>query len=93
MKTSIHRDDKDGGYCLDLVITDDDFEGGELALAQPGLVIPLQNGDFTVFPSMNYDHFNLDYKGKRSSFVFQTDKEFESWYLTRHGWIHNKHMT
>lgn len=93
VKTRIHRDDLDGGWCLDFVITDDDFEGGELVLAQPGIIIPLCNGDFSVFPSMNTDHFNLDYRGIRSSFVFQTDKEFEQWEKTRHHWIGNQYMT
>ena len=91
--THVHRDDSDIGWCYDGVITDDQFEGGDLGLVQPGIVIPLLNGDFTVFPSMENDHFNLDYKGERCSFVFQTCKEFKSWHEDRHGWIDNKYMT
>ena len=62
--TRLHRDKMDQGLCADGVITGDDYTGGELCLAQPGLVIPLLNGDFSIFRSMDTDHFNLNYKGE-----------------------------
>lgn len=91
--TRIHRDNRDGILCGDLPITNKGFVGGNLVLAQPGLVIPLMNGDFGTFQSMSTDHFNLDYKGERCSFVFQTDKEFKSWAEDRHGWASNAFLT
>ena len=91
--TRLHRDNRDTGYCLDGVISDPKFVGGELGLVQPGIVLPLLNGDFTIFPSMHIDHFNLHYQGQRCSFVFQTDKEFASWKENRHGWKQNKFIT
>lgn len=89
VSTRLHTDPKDTGLCLDIVIADKAFVGGELCLVQPGLVIPLQNGDFCIFPSMYITHFNLDYIGERCSFVFSTCKEFESWERDRHGWADN----
>ncbi|EPS99838.1 hypothetical protein FOMPIDRAFT_1082463, partial [Fomitopsis schrenkii] len=57
--TAAHRDSKDEGVCLVLVVGD--FLGGELVLYEPGLVLPLLNGDFTIFPSCELTHFNLHY--------------------------------
>lgn len=91
--TRIHRDNGDVGLCADGVITSPDYVGGDLCLAQPGLILPLLNGDFSFFTSMSTDHFNLDYKGERCSYVFQTCKEFKSWEEDRHGWKDNKFMT
>lgn len=91
--TRLHRDTKDIGWCLDLVITDKDFRGGELGMVELGLVLPLQNGDFCIFRSMDITHFNLEFVGERCSFVFATCKEFASWEKDRHGWESNKFMT
>lgn len=93
VQTRIHRDDCDGIVCGDMPITNEGFVGGDLVLAQPGLVIPLMNGDFGAFSSMSNDHFNLDYQSERCSLVFQTDKEFESWREDRHGWESNDFIT
>ncbi|KAH9912434.1 uncharacterized protein B0H18DRAFT_853002, partial [Fomitopsis serialis] len=57
--TRAHRDRQDDGVCLVLPIGE--FEGGELCLVEAGLVIPLRNGDFAVFPSCKLTHFNLHY--------------------------------
>ncbi|KAH9828712.1 uncharacterized protein C8Q71DRAFT_687833, partial [Rhodofomes roseus] len=57
--TAAHRDGKDDGICLVLAIGD--FEGGELVLYEPGLIVPLWNGDFILFPSCDLTHFNLHY--------------------------------
>lgn len=82
--TAAHRDSKDEGVCLVLVVGD--FEGGELVLYEPGLVLPLRNGDFTIFPSCELTHFNLHYKGKRASIVLQTDREIRRWMADYNGW-------
>ena len=47
--TAAHRDKHDKGLCGIFVLGC--FKGGELALYEPGLVIPLQSGDFVVFDS------------------------------------------
>ena len=44
-----------------------DGAGGELCLAEPGLVIRLRNGDGVIFRSSQITHFNLPFKGKRFS--------------------------
>lgn len=85
--TAAHRDSKDEAVCLVLVIGD--FDGGELVLYEPGLVIPLVNGDFTIFPSCALTHFNLHYKGRRASIVLQTDREIRKWATSRNGWSHS----
>lgn len=88
--TAAHRDSKDDGICLVLAIGD--FEGGELVLYEPGLIVPLWNGDFILFPSCDLTHFNLHYKGKRSSIVLNTDREMAKWLKERNGWSHNVHF-
>lgn len=85
--TAAHRDSKDDSVCLVLAIGD--FEGGELVLYEPGLVIPLRNGDFVVFPSSEITHFNLHYKGRRASVVLHTDREMVKWREDRNGWSAN----
>lgn len=85
--TAAHRDSMDDGICLVLAVGD--FEGGELVLYEPGLVIPLQNGDFTIFSSSSISHFNLHYKGSRASVVLHTDREMVKWYRERNGWSTN----
>ena len=59
--TRAHRDSKDDTMCLVLALGD--FEGGDLCLYEPGLVIPLRHGKFVVFPSGDITHSNLHYKG------------------------------
>ena len=88
--TTAHRDAKDSCACLVLAIGD--FEGGELVLYEPGLVIPLQNGDFVVFSSYHITHFNLHYRGRRSSIVLHTDREMVKWQTTRNGWSANSSL-
>lgn len=88
--TAAHRDSKDDSFCLVLAIGD--FEGGELVLYEPGLVIPLCNGDFVIFPSCTLTHFNLHYKGRRASIVLHTDKEMTKWLEQRNGWSSNNNL-
>ena len=85
--TAAHRDSKDDNVCLVLAIGD--YEGGELVLYEPGLVIPLRNGDFIVFRSCDVTHFNLHYKGRRASIVLHTDREMVKWHKGRNGWSTN----
>ena len=83
--TAAHRDSKDDTVCLVLALGD--FDGGELCLYEPGLIIPLQHGDFIIFPSFRFTHFNLHYKGRRASVVLHTDREMSNWRDgERNGW-------
>ncbi|KAH9928608.1 uncharacterized protein B0H18DRAFT_1117802 [Fomitopsis serialis] len=50
--TLAHRDSQDKSLCVVLAVGD--YEGGELCLYEPGLVLPLRNGDFVAFPSSRY---------------------------------------
>lgn len=83
--TKAHRDATDFQGCLVMVISKN-LVGGDLVLVEPGIVIPLNNGDFIIFPSCDITHFNLHYKGWRASFVFQTDKRIQTWACGFNGW-------
>ena len=71
--TQPHRDVKDLRACAVLVIGS--HEGGELVFQEPGLVFPLRKGDLIVFFSGKITHFNLRFKGIRSSLVLHSDGE------------------
>jgi len=86
--TRAHRDTEDLSLCFILEISD--CEGGELCLMEPGLVIELRNGDGVAFCSNKITHFNLDYKGKRASFVFHSDRAGLAWCKDGNGWKGNK---
>lgn len=83
-----HRDSMDMEMCVILVISDD-CEGGDLVLFEYGLVIPLGSGDVIAFPSHKVTHFNLHFKGKRSSIVFHSDKAGKEWSAGYNGWKDN----
>ena len=86
--TTTHRDSKDDQVCLVLAVGD--FEGGELCLYEPGLVLPLRHGQFVVFRSCDITHFNLHYTGRRASVVLHTDREMSKWEKSdRNGWSSN----
>lgn len=88
VSTLAHRDAKDDSICLVLAIGD--FDGGELCLYEPGLLVPLRHGDFVVFPSCSVTHFNLCYTGQRASIVLHTDREMVKWRAEdRNGWKNN----
>ena len=90
--TRAHRDSKDDTMCLVLALGD--FEGGDLCLYEPGLVIPLRHGEFVVFPSGDITHLNLHYKGRRASIVLHTDREMSKWAEgDRNGWGSIVHFT
>lgn len=82
-----HQDSKDNGVCLVLAIGD--YDGGELVLYEPGLVVPLAHRDFTIFPSCELTHFDLHYKGWHASIVLHTDREIIKWCTDRNGWSNN----
>ncbi|EPS96417.1 hypothetical protein FOMPIDRAFT_1130348, partial [Fomitopsis schrenkii] len=88
VSTLAHRDAKDDSICLVLAIGD--FDGGELCLYEPGLLVPLRHGDFVVFPSCSVTHFNLCYTGQPASIVLHTDREMVKWRAEdRNGWKNN----
>lgn len=86
-----HRDRKDKGLCMVMVIGD--FEDGELCLYEPGLVVPLRSGDLIVFPSASITHYNTHYSGCRASIVLHTDCEIDKWtHGQRNGWEDNMYF-
>lgn len=87
VRTEAHRDKWDKSLCLVLAIGD--FSGGALVLKEQGLVFELRNGDFAVFRSSESTHFNLDFTGRRASFVMQTDIELDKWAEGRNDWRHS----
>ena len=87
VRTEAHRDKWDKNLCLVLCIGD--FSGGALVLKEQGLVLELQNGDFAIFRSSESTHFNLNYTGRRASFVMQTDMEFDKWVEGQNDWGHS----
>lgn len=66
--TQVHRDEGDLSLCFIFEISN--CEGGELCLMELGLV---RSGDGVAFCSNKISHFNLDYKGMRTSLVFHSD--------------------
>lgn len=82
--TRVHRDTGDLCLCLILVISD--CEGGDLCLYEPGVVLELRSGDVVLFKSDRLTHFNLHFKGFRSSMVFYTDRAAGAWVSSRNGW-------
>ena len=81
--TRAHRDTGDLCLCLILVISD--CEGGDLCLYEPGVVLELRSGDVILFKSDQLTHFNLHFKGFRSSMVFHTDRAAGAWVSSRNG--------
>ena len=71
--TLVHKDSGDSGGCIILTIGDH-RGGGEIGSYEPKLVFETRNGDFTVFHSNFYSHYNLHYVGKRASIIIHGDK-------------------
>lgn len=88
-QTEGHTDPKDDGLCV--VIPFGEWEGGELCLYQPGLVLELQPGDVVAFPSDRIAHFNLEISGRRGSLVMATDKDNRGWMENKNHWGHAIH--
>ena len=87
VRTEAHRDKWDKNLCL--ILCTGDFSGGALVLKEQGLVLELQNSNFAIFKSSESTHFNLNYTGRRASFVMQTDMEFEKWVEGQNDWGHS----
>jgi len=87
VRTEAHRDKWDKNLCLVLCVGN--FSGGSLMLKEQGLVFELQNGYFAIFRSSESTHFNLNYTGRRATFVMQTDIEFDKWVEGKNNWGHS----
>lgn len=72
-----------------MVIAISDCVGGGLGLEEPGFLADMDNGDMVIFKSASMTHFNLDYKGKRASMVFHTDRASKGWVKDNNGWRRN----
>jgi hypothetical protein len=92
VSTRIHRDDKDLSFCVVLVISSEDCEGGEICFLEVGIRLGLRNGDLVVFPSTVLSHFNLHFKGIRASVVMHTDGAGLGWVKERNGWSDSEFM-
>jgi hypothetical protein len=88
-ETEGHIDTKDDGLCV--VVPFGNWEGGELCLYQPGIVLELNPGDMVAFPSDRIAHFNLEMSGLRGSLVMATDRDIRAWSETRNHWEHAIH--
>lgn len=84
--TKIHRDNLDKSICVVMALSKEGLEGGDLCFLEPGIRLPLQNGDMIIFPSAQISHFNLDFKGERASLVFHSDGSGDNWVENRNGW-------
>jgi len=62
-------------------------------MMEPGLVLRLRSGDAVAFPSHKVTHFNLNFKGKRASLVFHSDKAGLAWCEDGNGWKGNKYFS
>ena len=82
-----HRDSADEMDTICLVLPLGDFTGAALCLLEPGIAIDLDHGSCAAIRSKRDVHFNLDYVGKRFSFVFTSDSDLKRWDLARNGWI------
>jgi hypothetical protein len=89
--TKIHRDWKDKGFCVVLVISEH-CQGGDLCLEEAGIRLSLATGDAIAFASSDISHFNMHYKGERVSIVFHTDSAGEAWVKNRNYWDHSLFM-
>ncbi|KAJ3748212.1 hypothetical protein EV360DRAFT_57030, partial [Lentinula raphanica] len=89
--TLLHKDVGDKSGCI--VLSIGSHTGGELCLLEPRLALQLRHGDWVVFPSQHYTHFNLHYSGVRASLVIQSDKEGTSYEKNGNGWDMNIFVT
>ena len=91
MAMRTHRDWEDLSLCLVFEISD--CKGGELCMMEPKLVLHLRNGNAVAFSSHKITYFNLNFKGKRASLVFHSDKAGLAWCKDGNGWKGNKYFT
>jgi hypothetical protein len=88
--TLFHKDQGDQEGCIVLVLLP--HEGGELCLYKPRIVLELKHGDFSVFHSQHYSHFNLNYKGLRASIIIHSDKRGKAYQEDGNGWDKNEYV-
>lgn len=88
--TRLHKDKNDGDFCVSVAFCVG--EGGELCLKEPGILCHSRPGDVFAFRSSRTSHFNLDYVGKRISFVFHTERTGDLWADGRNGWSGHRDM-
>lgn len=81
--TNAHLDPKDLLGCF--LVPFGEYEGGEVALMDLGIVFEMMNCDTLWFISKEFEHINLNYKGLRGSFVFQTDAALRDWSIKKNG--------
>lgn len=84
VSTEAHRDKRDLRACM--VLDVGEHSEGDLVLYEPGLVVPLRNGDLIIFPSDKITHFNLHFEGIRASVVLHSDGNGTTWAKDRNGW-------
>jgi hypothetical protein len=84
VQTEGHIDPTDDGLCF--VVPFGQWEGAELCLFSPGVVLELRPGDAVGFPSDRIPHFNLEMSGLRGSLVMATDRNLRVWRETRNNW-------
>lgn len=90
--TKVHRDVKDFAFCLVLVLSDNDCQGGDLCFVEPGIRLQLRSGDIVLFRSSEFTHYNMHFKGIRASVVLHTDLSSQSWLEDRNKWDGSKFM-
>ena len=66
-----HRDKLDKLLCVCFAFGE--WEGGQLVIDELGLVFDLKPGHVIIFDSRGLTHFNLHYRGHRSSVVLHSD--------------------
>jgi hypothetical protein len=95
--TRFHRDNGDLNICLVLVVSR--CVGGGLMFFEAGIILDLDNGCSTFFPSAEFSHANENYEGYRSSIVFHSDAAAEAWTgvgraegAKRNGWKQNRYF-
>ncbi|KAJ7730892.1 hypothetical protein DFH07DRAFT_756078 [Mycena maculata] len=85
VSTRGHRDGGDKLFCV--VIPFGDWEGGELGMFEPGLLLRPRPWDAMVFPSCRITHFNRHFTGERCSLVLHSDKHGDKWAQYKNGWV------
>ncbi|KAJ3710811.1 hypothetical protein C8R42DRAFT_757290 [Lentinula raphanica] len=90
VETVAHRDNGDNSLCI--VLDLGNHSGGGLCLFEPKIVLELTHGDWVIFPSKSYTHFNLRYSGMRCSAVIHSDKDGISYQKDGNGWDGNQYV-
>lgn len=88
--TLLHKDNGDLDGCIIAVVGP--HSGGELCIAEAGLVLELIHGDWAVISSRKLTHFNLHYNGRRASLVLHSDKSGVSYQKDGNGWDGNNYI-